>query len=179
MESVATTRPEFVEIHIVDTYTREDRNLLADGHEDPHQTSSDGLEWRRTEKHVLVYERSEMACHVGLLKHTVEVGLEHLEVGGIGGVLTRREFRGRGYARIAIAAAQEFAQEQWGVNFLVLFCRPALEAWYQLLGWSKISEAVWVDQEKTSLVMPLVTMVKPLGAARWPCGAVWLKSLPW
>jgi Acetyltransferase (GNAT) domain len=170
---------EPLEVQIVESYSAADRNDLAGGQKDPSQTSGFRLQWRPTEKHVLVVEGGKRVCHVGLVRQTVEVQGKPVSVAGIGGVLVRRECRGRGNCRIAMEAAEAFVLKHMGVNFLLLFCRPALQSFYEHLCWAKVSSLVWVEQSQGNLLLPIVSMVKCLGAEQWPAGEVRLGSRPW
>ena len=168
-----------IEVRVEEFYSGADRSDLAGGETDPSQTGAYQLQWRPTEKHVLIVESGRNICHVGLVKHTVAVDGNPVPVAGIGGVLTRPECRGRGYARIAMKAAEAFALSQMGVDFMLLFCRPALQSWYEGLGWMKVSSAVWIEQQQRTIVQPLVSMVRCLGPKQWPLGEVRLGCLPW
>jgi predicted GNAT family N-acyltransferase len=170
---------ECLEVQVVDSYSAADRSGLAGGEKDPSQTSAYQLQWRPTEKHVFVVKEGATVCHVGLVGQTVEVQGKSVSVAGIGGVLARRECRGRGYCRIAMEAAEAFASSQMGVNFLLLFCRPALQSFYEHLGWANVASPVWVEQAQGIVLLPLISMVKCLGAERWPMGEVRLGSRPW
>jgi hypothetical protein len=110
-------REEPLEVQIVESYSAADRNDLAGGEKDPSQTSAYQLQWRPTEKQVLVVEGRKRVCHVGLVRHTVEVQGNLVSVAGIGGVLARCECRGRGYCRIAMEAAEAFALRPDGREF--------------------------------------------------------------
>jgi aminoglycoside 2'-N-acetyltransferase I len=173
------TGMEPLEIQIVDAYSRADRDELAEGDEDPSRTHDYQLQWRPTEKHVLIVEGGQTACHVGLLKQLVEVNGEGVYVAGLGGVLTRAGCRGRGYAQKAMQTAETFARSEMGVKFIVLFCRPALESWYEGLGWRKIPGQVWVQQEREDVLLPIAAMVRCLENDPWPQGEVRLGSSPW
>lgn len=170
---------EPLEVQIVESYSAADRNALAGGEKDPSQTIAYQLQWRPTEKHVFVVEGRKTVCHVGLIRQTVEVQGNPVSVAGIGGVLVRRECRGRGYCRIAMEAAEAFALSQMTVNFILLFCRPALQCFYEHLGWMRVSSTVWVEQVQGDVVLPIVSMAKCLGAEHWPEGEVRLGSRPW
>jgi hypothetical protein len=170
---------ECLEVRVVDSYSAADRSGLAGGEKDPSQTGAYQLQWRPTEKHVFVVKEGATVCHVGLVGQRVEVQGESVSVAGIGGVLARRECRGRGYCRIAMEAAEAFASSQMGVNFLLLFCRPALQSFYEHLGWSNIASPAWAEQAQGTVLLPLISMVKCLGAERWPMGEVRLCSRPW
>jgi predicted GNAT family N-acyltransferase len=170
---------EPIEVHIVECYSAADRSDLAEGEKDPSETSVYQLQWRPTEKHVLVVEGEKTVCHVGLVGQTVEVQGNHVSIAGIGGVLARRGCRGRGYCRIAMEAAEAFALNQKDVNFVLLFCRPALRSLYEHLGWAEVSSPVWVEQVQGNVLLPIFSMVKCLGVEQWPKGEVRLQSRPW
>jgi hypothetical protein len=178
-QAESSSSRECLEVQIVDSYSAADRSDLAGGEKDPSQTGAYQLQWRPTEKHVFVVRDEATVCHVGLVGQTVEVQGNPVSVAGIGGVLARRECRGHGYCRIAMEAAEAFASSQMGVNFLLLFCRPALQSFYEHLSWANVSSPVWVEQAQGNVLLPLVSMVKCLGAARWPMGEVRLGSRPW
>ena len=168
-----------LEVRVVDSYSAADRSGLAGGEKDPSQTGAYQLQWRPAEKHVFVVKEGATVCHVGLVGQTVEVQGNPVSLAGIGGVLARRECRGRGYCRIAMEAAEAFASSETGVKFLLLFCRPALQSFYEHLGWANVSSPVWVEQANGNVLLPLVSMVKCLGTERWPMGEVRLGSRPW
>jgi predicted GNAT family N-acyltransferase len=167
------------EIQIVESYSAADRSDLAAGEKDPSQTTAYQLQWRPTEKHVLLVAGGKPVCHVGIVEHTVKVKGNPVSVAGIGGVLARPGCRGRGYARIAMEAAEAFVLSQMAVNFILLFCRPDLQSLYEHLGWVKVSGPVWVEQAQGDILLPMVSMVKCLGAEQWPQGEVRLVSRPW
>jgi GNAT superfamily N-acetyltransferase len=179
MPSQSPMPPAPIEVRVMEFYSGADRSDLAGGEKDPSQTSAYQLQWRPTEKHVLIVEGGRQVCHVGLVKHTVAIEGHAVPIAGIGGVLTRPEYRARGYGRIAMKAAEAFALSQMGVDFMLLFCRPALQSWYEGLGWVKVSSSVWVEQQQGTIVQPLVSMVRCLGPMQWPQGEVRLGCLPW
>ena len=179
MQPQSLIPPAPIEVRVEDFYSEVDRRDLAGGEKDPSQTSAYQLQWRPTEKHVLIVAGGRKVCHVGLVKHCVAVEGHPVPVAGIGGVLTRPECRGRGHGRIAMKAAEAFALSQMGVEFMLLFCRPALQCWYEGLDWMKVSSAVWIEQQQGTIIHPLVSMVRCLGAKQWPQGEVRLGSLPW
>ena len=179
MQPQSLMPPAPMDVRVVDFYSEADRSDLAGGEKDTSQTRAYQLQWRPTEKHVLIVEGGRNVCHVGLVKHTVAVEGHPVAVAGIGGVLTRPECRGRGYGRIAMKAAEALVSSEMGVDFMLLFCRPALQCWYEDLGWVKVSSTVWVEQQQGTIVQPLVSMVRCLGTKQWPHGEVRLGCLPW
>jgi predicted GNAT family N-acyltransferase len=179
-EQPESLRPrQLVEVQFVENYSAADRSDLAGGESDPSQTSVYRLQWRPTETHVLVVAAGKTVCHVGLVAQTVEVQGHPVSIAGIGGVLVRRGCRGHGYCRMAMEAAQDFAFNQMGVKYMLLFCRPPLQSLYQHLGWTKISSPVWAEQIHGNVLLPIVSMVNCLGAERWPNGELRLGSRPW
>jgi GNAT superfamily N-acetyltransferase len=168
-----------LEIQISDSYSPAEKNDLAGGEPDPSETHPYALQWRPTEKHIFIAEGGMRICHVGLVCETVEVNGNPVAVAGIGGVLARREYRGRGYSRLAIEAAEDFVRREMAVKFILLFCRPALQSLYEHLGWATVFSPVWVEQPNGSVLLPIVSMVKCLGAEQWPNGDVRLASRPW
>jgi len=168
-----------IEIRIVENYSAQDRLSLAGGDSDPAQTASYNLHWQPKTEHVLILENGVAVSHVGLVKHIVAVGDRLVIVAGIGGVLTRPDCRGRGFGQMAIQKAEEFAQRSLMTNFGLLFCRTEVCTWYERLGWSQISEPVWIDQPEGIIRAPLVVMTKGFGEEKWPSGEVRLGCFPW
>lgn len=168
-----------IDIRVECSYTAEDRSSLAGGEKDPSQTHSYHLQWRRTDRHVMVYRTGRLICHVGLLKHQVEVSGEPIWVAGVGSVLTHKDYRGQGFGRAGLRVAEEFVLKEWGLDFMLLFCRPALEKWYGSMGWFRIDALVWIEQDQGEILAPLPTLVKALSPKPWPKSAVYLRSLPW
>jgi GNAT superfamily N-acetyltransferase len=175
--SASTELP--LEIEISSSYPPEVKKNLAGGEDDPSRTHDYKLSWRPTETHIFVYAAGTKMCHVGLLRQTVEVADASLEVAGVGGVLVRTDVRGHGYGHAAMDAAEAFAAREMNVEFMLLFCRDAVQAWYDALGWRKVLCATWAEQPSGSVVLPLVSMWKSLRGTRWPDGDVYLRSLPW
>jgi GNAT superfamily N-acetyltransferase len=177
MESLGSGEP--LEIQITDSYSAAEKNDLAGGEVDPSQTHAYALQWRPTEKHIFIAAGGKKLCHVGLVCETVEVNGNRIAVAGIGGVLVRRECRGRGYSRLAIEAAEDFVRRMMAVKFILLFCRPAVQSLYEHLGWATVFTPVWVEQTDGKVLLPITSMAKCLGAEQWPNGEVRLASRPW
>jgi hypothetical protein len=54
-------------------------------------------------------------------------------------------------------AAEAFALSHMHVNFMLLFCRPALQGFYEHLGWMKVASPVWGEQVATETCSIKVT----------------------
>jgi GNAT superfamily N-acetyltransferase len=168
-----------IEIEISTAYPLEVKRDLAGGEEDPSRTHHYKLSWRPTETHIFASAGGRKMSHVGLLRQTIEISGASLDVAGVGGVLVRSGERGHGYGRVAMDAAEAFVAREWRLGFMLLFCREPLRPWYDALGWRRVLGATWAEQPKGSIVLPLESMWKSLGSARWPDGDVYLRSRPW
>src|SRR5215217_7692513 len=69
-----------------------------------------------------------------------------VQIGGIGGVSTREDCRGRGYATLALNAAIATMRDHEAVRFAMLFCEPHNEAFYQARGWHPFKGEVYAEQ---------------------------------
>src|SRR5260370_5357091 len=166
------------EIRITDSYSPAERNGLAGREADPSQTACYQLQWRPTERNLCLFEEGKRAGHLGLLRHTVEVRGVSISIAGFGALLVRKACRGRGYAHAVMQRAESIARDKMGVNFVVFFCRPALQKLYENMGWKEISDPVWIEQPQGRVLMPAVSMVKSLSSESWPEGEVQLCSRP-
>ena len=173
-----TEQPD-IETRIVDSVSDEERQRLTGWGENVFGVPEHPMEWRPTDKHVMLYADGELMTHVGVVGHIIRVGEQPVVVGGIGGVVTVGAAHGRGYATTALRAACEYMRERLHANFGLLFCFDKLVPFYERLGWQLINVPVAVEQPSGPTQMPLNTMVLPLGEQQWPPGPVELDSLPW
>src|SRR5690242_19144304 len=88
-----------VELLRTQELTRETRRILFEWSSDPFCAARSGLIWRSKTDHLLIRYDDRLACHVGLIRDTVQVGERAIPVGGIGDVITGAEFQGRGFAK--------------------------------------------------------------------------------
>ena len=170
---------ERIEIHVRDTYTSEDRMALSGGEQDPSHVDDFHLHWRPKDRHVVLLVDGSMVSHVGLVRHTIRVAERAVEVAGFGGVLTHPDHQGRGFGRVAMQKAEAYAHGVLGVDFGYLFCRQAMQPWYERLGWQRVEQPVWIDQPQGIMQAPLPSMVNCLGQEPWPPGEIQLGSYPW
>ena len=169
-----------VEIRLADRLGEQERRELFEWGEDPFLLGALKLRWRPKELHFVVESAGRPVSHVGILRHTLAVGERRVTVGGVGGVITRPEMQGSGYASLALERASAFMRDELDVEFGFLFCRDPLVPFYERHGWHLVAAPVTVSQgEDPPLVMPLNSMALPFAGRRWPPGAVNLDSLPW
>ncbi|MFJ3663804.1 GNAT family N-acetyltransferase [Streptomyces sp. NPDC090119] len=160
-------------------YTKADQQEILGTADDPFGVASAGLVWRAKDVHFGVRDGGRLVAHAGLVRLDVLVGGVEAEVMGVGGVAVAPEARGKGLARLVLAAALDHARIL-GPRHALLFCRPPLVPLYQRLGWHPLDGDVRVEQPEERVVsMPLRTMVTPLHpGVDWPSGPVRLRSLP-
>ncbi|MEU6685118.1 GNAT family N-acetyltransferase [Streptomyces sp. NPDC046832] len=160
-------------------YTKTEQDEILGTGDDPFGVADTGLTWLPKEEHFGVRLDGRLVAHAGLLRLPITVDGVETEVMGVGGVAVAPGVRGRGLARLVLAAALDHARTQ-GHRHALLFCRPPLVPLYQRLGWRPLDTDVCVEQPGSRVVtMPLRTMVTPLrDDARWPAGPVRLRSLP-
>ena len=69
-----------------------------------------------------------------------------VHIGGIGGVATREDCRGRGLASLALGAAIQTMRDHEAVRFALLFCEPHNYAFYQARGWHPFAGEIYAEQ---------------------------------
>src|SRR5262245_1155059 len=99
------------------------------------------IEWAQADLRVLIDapDDSGLACHVGIYFRTVTWNGHKVHIGGIGGVATREDCRGRGYASLALDAAVQTMRANEAVKFAILFCEPHNEAFYEARSWQRVN----------------------------------------
>ncbi len=137
------------------------------------------LTWRPKEVHFVLYEDGQAMSHVSILKHEIRVGGKPLTVAGLGGVVTRPEAQGKGYAGKLMRSAARYFKREWKVDAGLLFCLPRMVAYYEALGWHVIEAPVFIRQPTGKMESPFLVMVLPCNGHDWPNGKVELRSLPW
>ncbi|MGY4380095.1 aminoglycoside 2'-N-acetyltransferase I [Bradyrhizobium sp. i1.3.6] len=80
------------------------------------------VKWANADLRVLIETPEDgLVCHVGIYFRTVTWNGQKVHIGGIGGVCTREDRRGRGYATMAIDAAIHTMRANEAVRFGLLF----------------------------------------------------------
>jgi aminoglycoside 2'-N-acetyltransferase I len=142
--------------------------------DDPHA----GLSYATTEWNVLVYAGDVLASNVDIVQRAINAGERTVRVGGIGGVATLPEYRGRGLASQAMSAAMKFVKDDLGLDFGVLLTNLHRQTFYEGMGWKVISEPAYFDQPSGKVVNDGLTMILALTGKPWPPGEVDFCGLP-
>ena len=168
-----------MQIRIADNLSDEERERIFRWGQDIFGVDHLNLRWKPKDLHILVDVDGRAVTHVGLLRHTVNVGERALNVCGVGGVVTAGDEHGKGYASHAMQYAADFMRRELAVDFGLLFCRDALIPFYERLGWQTVSETVEIEQPDGPVESPLNVMILPCGEESWPSSVVKLNSFPW
>ena len=140
---------------------------------------NDPLTYARPQWYVVGILQTRLIACVGVLKRVIEVDGEPLRVGGITGVVTEPEYRGRGIASTLVARAVHFMREELKLPLALLTCKPRLGPFYEKLGWQTVEEPTIFAQADGPRTVRGLTMVVESGSARWPEGLIDLQGLPW
>ena len=132
------------------------------------------------ELRVLVQADPEgVVSHVGVQRREVTWNGRKMRAGGIGGVLTRADFRRRGYASIALNAAIQTLKDEGSTDFALLFCEPHDVPFYTGRGWKPFDGEVFCEQPQGRVrfeaTAPYVYHLKRAP----PTGVIDLCGLPW
>ena len=112
-----------------------------------------------------------LACHVGIYFRTIDWNGNKIHVGGIGGVMTREDCRGRGYASLALAAAIDTMRANEAVRFALLFCEEHNVAFYRARGWEPFEGEIWCEQPDGRIRFDLMAPVRVRHQTRTAAGA--------
>ena len=89
--------------------------------------------WANAMERVLVWnDADELVCHVGVHTRVAKWDGQTIKIGGVGGVITRQDARGRGYASAAMRAAISEMREKGGSDFALLVCEVHNFAFYRV-----------------------------------------------
>jgi hypothetical protein len=116
---------------------------------------------------------------LGIFNRIVEVAGARIRVGGIGGVITKPEWRVRGVARNLLTRAAGFMHDEPGVEFAMLLCRREVAPVYAKLGWIHVDGPTVFIQPSGMAPYPRDTMVLRFTERQWPLGTIDMRGLHW
>ena len=135
-------------------------------------------EWSAPEWMACLKEGDILCSQLCLLERDIQVGEQIVRVGGIGGVATHPETRGRGLSSTALRGAASFLQSR-GIRFGLLLTSQNLIPFYGRLGWQPVPGPLVFDFHGQKVSFEEVVMVLPLAGEPWPEGGIDLCGLPW
>jgi GNAT superfamily N-acetyltransferase len=147
----------------------------------PLSLPADTYTWAAPSWSAMVKADDRVVTHAGIIYRVVQVGPLRIPVGGIGGVVTLSEWRGRGYARAALAGATAFVATQLWAPFALIICPGADAGFYEHLGWSVAAGGLTCEQPGGRVTLPheVAVFLSCQGDAAWPSGPIDLSGLPW
>ena len=137
--------------------------------------------WAHAHWRVLVREANSpsVVSHVGLYVRDITWNDRTVTVGGIGGVMTHPDRRGRGLASAAMVRAVDHFRDVAKADFALLFCEPHNFDLYRGLGWHEFAGEVHVAQPGGQIRFDVMTpFVHDFGLAP-RTGTIDLRGLPW
>jgi GNAT superfamily N-acetyltransferase len=176
--AVSSLSPD--ELHETRMFTRHTLEHTA-GRVRPLELPADSYSWSAPSWSMLVKADGHVVAHAGIVYRVIQVGNLRVPVGGIGGVMTLNEWRGRGYARAALAKATAFAAMQLWAPFAVVICPVEDTAFYEHLGWDVAEGPIVCEQPngRVSLEREVAVSLACQGDAEWPSGSIDLGGNPW
>jgi len=120
---------------------------------DEHGVDKEGIEWASSEILVLAWDDDEWGGHVGILRRTIEVGGTEVTVGGVGGVMTRPDMRGRGLGKAALRHAGDVICNEMGADAGMLYCLPTMQGYYGAAGWYELQRQITYHQSDGAHVL--------------------------
>lgn len=142
---------------------------------------SESIEWANSEWRVMIRDIDDvLISYMGLITRQAKCDDTPVFMGGIGGVKTRPDARGNGYAGYGLKKSAEFLCNELKVDFSLLVCRDGLIPYYGKLGWQQFEGDMLVDQSsgkvKFMFANPMILAgVKPLPQ----CGVIDFCGKPW
>lgn len=170
---------QFMEFKRHISLSENERRVLVDWGDDIFNSEALNLIWRPKEIQVVLYDQGEPKSKCGLIKQKVTVGKQKWLIAGFGGVVTPPQFRGKGYAHLALEEALHLAREEWQAEAAMLFCLPSLVPFYQSQKWQLVETDVKVYQPEGMINFPAVTMVFPFSTTLLFDTDIYIDGLPW
>jgi aminoglycoside 2'-N-acetyltransferase I len=136
-------------------------------------------DWAQIDWIIRLFENDRLVSHLTITDRTCDVGGVPIHVGGIGGVGTLPEFRGRGFATQAMDQAVKFMRKNIQVDFGLLFCGGNMELFYKNLGWQRVHDPVYYSQPDRKILDDGLLMYLPCLEQTWPNGIIDVCGLPW
>lgn len=138
-----------------------------------------GFTWAAPAYYAIAEVEGELIGRLGIFDRKVDVAGSSIRVGGIGGVITKPEWRRHGVARDLLTQSAAFMRDELSVEFPVLLCRREVAPVYAKLGWIRVDGPTVFMQPSGLATYPRDTMVLCFVERQWPTGTIDMRGLPW
>jgi GNAT superfamily N-acetyltransferase len=124
-------------------------------------------------------DAGELVSYTGLVRRDGRASGRRVTIGGVGGVATHPDHRGKGYAPFGMGRGLDFLAER-GTDFALLVCSDELVDYYTRLGWDLFEGDLMVFQfgESERFTFNRV-MVGDLNEKAPRSGTIDLEGPPW
>jgi predicted GNAT family N-acyltransferase len=139
----------------------------------------DETTWADMDWHVLGWVGDELVSHVDIIHRQARVGGSDFHLGGIGGVMTKEAWRGRGFSSKLMKESHRFMRDGMDVDFGLLLCDDDLVSFYAGLGWQRVDNPLVYEQPGGNVTTDDVVMVLLCNRDHFPEGEINLKGYPW
>lgn len=138
------------------------------------------LKWSKAKWGVQVLDDAdELASYVGVHVRRATHNQQQVTVGGLGGIKTHPQSRGRGYAGLGIRCAVNWFRER-SVDFALLVCDQSLLAYYAGLDWQPFAGTLLTAQQEGTVEFTFnAPMVLDVCAPAPSSGVIDLLGPPW
>ena len=103
---------------------------------------------------ILVYSEDELVSFAAVLERSVRFDDDELTLGGVGGVVTAPEHRGRGFASMAMKESVRVIFRTLKADVGGLLCLNETVGFYEKLGWKLSHAKVMVELKGSNVVWP-------------------------
>ena len=138
-----------------------------------------GTRWARPDWAVMVWEDEDLVSNVHIIERNVRVGTETLNLGVIGNIATKVEWRGRGFSSAALKVAKDFLRDPLKVEFGLMIATEEMISRYAKTGWRVVANSMIIEQPDGRTTLKIPVMVMPVFCQDWPDGDIDLCGLPW
>ena len=120
----------------------------------------------------------ELIGQLEIFEREIQVGATIIRVGGIGGVITKPEWRMCGAERALLTRFAVFIRDNLSVDLALLLCRREVAPVYAKLGWERVEGPTVFKQPSGIATYPRDTMVLRFTEREWPTGRIDMRGLP-
>lgn len=114
--------------------------------DDPTVEDVSMIQWSGSTWGAFIRDANQLVAYIGMLVRQGKCDDRPVLIGGIGGVKSHPEVRGKGYASAGMKEAGAFLTQVQKVDFSLLVCRDELIPYYGRLGWQAFDGEMLVDQ---------------------------------